>query len=222
MVGAIGFEPTTLWSQTRCATRLRYAPKLAILSARMHPLAVAVRQAVLMALVALLTAGALAPSPAHAQALHPAWDGEWIATETTQGSPGASLRIARRAAQTQLVQLVQAGQACALVYDGMAEPAALARRIQALQAWQLDARHWPAGTLPQQLVGLRHEFDTALSIVGSLPGPRYRITRIRGEGCDDADDIFFVLHPAQRLMRLRFPSASLGVDVTVFQKRSPP
>ena len=26
MVGAIGFEPTTLWSQTRCATRLRYAP----------------------------------------------------------------------------------------------------------------------------------------------------------------------------------------------------
>ena len=26
VVGAIGFEPTTLWSQTRCATRLRYAP----------------------------------------------------------------------------------------------------------------------------------------------------------------------------------------------------
>jgi hypothetical protein len=26
LVGAIGFEPTTLWSQTRCATRLRYAP----------------------------------------------------------------------------------------------------------------------------------------------------------------------------------------------------
>ena len=172
-----------------------------------------------MALVALLTAGVLAPSPAHAQALHPAWDGEWIAAETTQGSPGASLRIARKAAQS---QLVQAGQACALAYDGMAEPAALARRIQALQAWQMDARHWPAGTMPAQLVGLRHEFDTALQIVASLPGPRYRIARIRGEGCDDADDIFFVLHPGQRLMRLRFPSASLGVDVTVFQKRSPP
>src|ERR1700747_3671211 len=26
MVGAEGFEPPTLWSQTRCATRLRYAP----------------------------------------------------------------------------------------------------------------------------------------------------------------------------------------------------
>ncbi len=26
MVGAGGFEPPTLWSQTRCATRLRYAP----------------------------------------------------------------------------------------------------------------------------------------------------------------------------------------------------
>ena len=31
MVGAIGFEPTTLWSQTRCATRLRYAPTASIL-----------------------------------------------------------------------------------------------------------------------------------------------------------------------------------------------
>ena len=26
MVGAVGFELTTLWPQTRCATRLRYAP----------------------------------------------------------------------------------------------------------------------------------------------------------------------------------------------------
>ena len=27
LVGAVGFEPTTLWSQTRCATRLRYTPE---------------------------------------------------------------------------------------------------------------------------------------------------------------------------------------------------
>jgi hypothetical protein len=26
VVGAAGFEPATLWSQTRCATRLRYTP----------------------------------------------------------------------------------------------------------------------------------------------------------------------------------------------------
>ncbi len=26
MVGEKGFEPSTLWSQTRCATRLRYSP----------------------------------------------------------------------------------------------------------------------------------------------------------------------------------------------------
>ena len=26
MVGVKGFEPSTLWSQTRCATRLRYTP----------------------------------------------------------------------------------------------------------------------------------------------------------------------------------------------------
>ena len=30
MVGAVGFELTTTWSQTRCATRLRYAPNLHI------------------------------------------------------------------------------------------------------------------------------------------------------------------------------------------------
>jgi hypothetical protein len=28
LVGATGFEPATLWSQTRCATRLRHAPSL--------------------------------------------------------------------------------------------------------------------------------------------------------------------------------------------------
>jgi leucyl/phenylalanyl-tRNA---protein transferase len=34
MVGAKGFEPSTLWSQTRCATRLRYAPTARILTAK--------------------------------------------------------------------------------------------------------------------------------------------------------------------------------------------
>ena len=28
MVGAVGFEPTTPWSQTRCATKLRHTPIL--------------------------------------------------------------------------------------------------------------------------------------------------------------------------------------------------
>jgi hypothetical protein len=28
MVGAAGFEPATLCSQSRCATRLRYAPNM--------------------------------------------------------------------------------------------------------------------------------------------------------------------------------------------------
>ena len=32
MVGAAGFEPATLWSQTRCATRLRYAPIMATIT----------------------------------------------------------------------------------------------------------------------------------------------------------------------------------------------
>ena len=43
MVGAKGFEPSTLWSQTRCATRLRYAPTDSIVIAEAalferHPL----------------------------------------------------------------------------------------------------------------------------------------------------------------------------------------
>ena len=32
-VGETGFEPATLWSQTRCATGLRYSPFCAVLSA---------------------------------------------------------------------------------------------------------------------------------------------------------------------------------------------
>jgi hypothetical protein len=33
MVGAAGFEPATLWSQTRCATRLRYTPNSSVILA---------------------------------------------------------------------------------------------------------------------------------------------------------------------------------------------
>src|SRR3984893_8910101 len=36
LVGAEGFEPPTLWSQTRCATRLRYAPTAFSLSHRVR------------------------------------------------------------------------------------------------------------------------------------------------------------------------------------------
>ena len=39
LVGAVGFELTTTWSQTRCATRLRYAPKSTILCCQMRGLA---------------------------------------------------------------------------------------------------------------------------------------------------------------------------------------
>ncbi len=28
VVGEEGFEPPTLWSQTRCATKLRYSPRI--------------------------------------------------------------------------------------------------------------------------------------------------------------------------------------------------
>ncbi len=31
MVGVAGFEPATLWSQTRCATRLRYTPEVVLI-----------------------------------------------------------------------------------------------------------------------------------------------------------------------------------------------
>ena len=31
MVGVAGFEPATLWSQTRCATRLRYTPNVVLI-----------------------------------------------------------------------------------------------------------------------------------------------------------------------------------------------
>ncbi len=67
MVGAIGFEPTTLWSQTRCATRLRYAPKPTILSSRMQPPTDTDRRSVLtsgIATVLALLSGGCATSTA--------------------------------------------------------------------------------------------------------------------------------------------------------------
>src|SRR5215203_2023039 len=36
LVGAAGFELATYWSQTSCATRLRYAPNGAIVEATLH------------------------------------------------------------------------------------------------------------------------------------------------------------------------------------------
>ena len=40
MVGVIGFEPTTLWSQTRCATKLRHTPKSFLLDSNISYLTV--------------------------------------------------------------------------------------------------------------------------------------------------------------------------------------
>ncbi len=151
--------------------------------------------------------------------LNPAWDGHWASTASTISRASVSLQILRRSGQT---QIIQDGQACRLVYDGTISPAAAAQRIAELQAWQLKPEHWPAGTRPEQLVGLKKEFDSAASTVAMLTAPSYRRARIQGEGCDDADEIFFVLHQGQRLLRIRFPSAALGVDISVFQKASAP
>ena len=37
MVGVEGFEPPTLWSQTRCATKLRYTPTLPAFRGGLEP-----------------------------------------------------------------------------------------------------------------------------------------------------------------------------------------
>ncbi|MBX3655563.1 MAG: hypothetical protein KF686_15380 [Ramlibacter sp.] len=174
----------------------------------------AVRGAALLALATLL-----APAPGHAQALNPAWLGDWATVQGSQQRPARVLRIAQRAGRT---VLEQDGQACALVYDGPVAAADITGQLAELRAWQMSTAHWPAGTQPAQLVGLAAEFDAAASLLAELSPQRYRRTRIRGEGCEDADDIFFVLHQGRRLFRIRFPSASLGVDVMVLEKRSTP
>ncbi len=38
MVGEEGFEPPTLWSQTRCATKLRYSPTNFVLISKLGTL----------------------------------------------------------------------------------------------------------------------------------------------------------------------------------------
>jgi len=169
--------------------------------------------------IAALCFAALAAGQAGAQALNAAWTGDWVAAEASQGRPGMVLRILRKGSGT---QIVQDGQACALAYDGTVTAAALQAQADALRRHQLDPAHWPPGTRTEQLVGLQREFERAGELLSVLSTGAYRRARIRGAGCDDADDVLFVLHNGQRLLRVRFPSASLGLDVRVFQRRSTP
>ncbi|MBX3587344.1 MAG: hypothetical protein KF796_11940 [Ramlibacter sp.] len=172
-----------------------------------------------LAVLVLALAALLSPAPGNAQALNAAWDGDWITAQASQQRPSQVLRVARQGAQT---RLEQAGQACPLVYDGTVTARDIQQQVDDLRAWQLSPAHWPAGTDPKQLVGLAGEFDAATRLIAGLSAGRYRRARLRGEGCDDADDIFFVLHQGRRLFRVRFPSASLGMDVLVLERRSPP
>ena len=40
MVGVKGLEPSTPWSQTRCATRLRYTPKFSTFQTTLYEIGV--------------------------------------------------------------------------------------------------------------------------------------------------------------------------------------
>ncbi len=161
-------------------------------------------------------------STAHAQALHKSWEGQWVAAAGSQVRSIAPLSIAPRGAAT---VLTQSGQACPLGYDGNLTPHEIAAQIEAVRDWQLRPQHWPPGVDPASLHGLIQEFDKALQLVNGLAPSRYRSTRLRSkgdDGCADADDIFFVLHQGQQLLRVRLPSASLGVDVTLFKRQGSP
>ena len=159
---------------------------------------------------------------AHAQALHKSWEGQWVAAAGSQARTVAPLTIAQRGPAT---LLTQSGQACPLGYDGNLTPAEIAAQIEAVRDWQSRPQHWTPGVNPASLHGLNQEFDKALQLVNALTPNRYRSSRLRSrgdDGCADADDIFFVLHQGQQLLRVRLPSASLGVDVTLFKRQIAP
>jgi hypothetical protein len=158
------------------------------------------------------------PGLAWAQ-LNPAWDGQWIARESSTGSVSVSLQIRRTGGQS---WMLQNGQRCLLAYDGTVAPAALLERVAKVQAWQLNPSHWSGGGRTGQLIGLQKEFDAATRLLTVLTATNYRQVRIRGYGCEDADDIAFVLHQNQHLLRIRFPSAALGVEVTAFRRTGGP
>ncbi len=153
---------------------------------------------------------------AQAQALNPTWEGEWVAVETTQGPPGARVRIARTGPST---QLLAGDRTCQLAYDDTVTPGALLLRLQGLRQWQLDATHWPKGTDPAQLIGLAREFDKAQALVQGMGADNYRRVRLKGAGCEGADDVFLLLHRGQELLRFAFSETSLGVALVSFRRQ---
>lgn len=189
-------------------------PHAAVFTARFSAMAFA-------ALAALATA--LCSPPTQAQALNPSWEGDWVAVETSQGQPGARLRIAREAGATQPATYLTRDQTtgnrrCQLAYDDTITLQALRERIQALRDWQLNPEHWP-GTDPSQLIGLAREFDRAQALVQAIGPGAYRRVRLKGPDCETADDVFLLLHRGQELVQLVFPEATLGLAVASFRRR---
>lgn len=152
---------------------------------------------------------------AQAQPINAAWEGQWVVIETSQGTPGAGLRIARAGGAT---QLTRGGKTCTLAYDGTVTPASVSQHLRALQAHQLDPQHWPAGTDTAQLVGLAREFTRAQVVIDTVQPGDYRKVRAVGPGCD-GDPAFMLLHKGQDLVRVVFSTQSLGADVSLLRRQ---
>lgn len=187
------------------------------LSSPVHRPARAVAAVATLAALALLCS---TPTQALAQALNPSWEGEWVSVETSQGQPGTRFRIARDAAATArpATYLSAGDRRCQLAYDDTITLQALRERIQALRDWQLNPGHWP-GTDPSQLIGLAREFDRAQAIIQAIGPDAYRRVRLKGPGCETADDVFLLLHRGQELVQFIFPEAALGLAVSSFRRQ---
>lgn len=172
-----------------------------------------------MAFMAVAALATLCGPSAQAQALNPGWEGDWVAVETSQGQPGARLRVARDTGATYLTSYQTTGdRRCQLAYDDTLTIQALRERIQALRDWQLNPGHWP-GTDPSQLIGLAREFDRAQALVQAIGPGAYRRVRLKGPGCETADDVFLLLHRGQELVQLVFPEAALGLAVATYRRQ---
>ncbi len=145
------------------------------------------------------------------------WHGAWEAAESNEPRLPGHLVIERAGAVS---RLARADVRCELRYDGTFTVAELAQRVTDLRDWQMRPAHWPAGTDPQQLVGLRREFDRALALLQRVTPDTYRRVRTLVPGCDHANaESVYLLHKGQQLVRLTFPQESLGVDVTIYRRQ---
>ena len=151
--------------------------------------------------------------------LSPTWLGRWRLVKSNLLRFPDLLEISMRGNAAHIgLEGAAFGQTCELAYDGLVTQQSIVAKLLELKDWQLRKENWPEGTNPDELIGLKKEFDEALALARSVDPDTYKRVRPKGDDCAGRDDTFWLLHNGQRLVRFSFPASSLGAAAAVFER----